>query len=264
MNLTRSGGGGGCVACGGGTYRAVVLLLQQRWHISSNRHLLGQLLILHADPPPQLLQEAQQTRPALSTRLQVGPANKHHPLTRLLSSSLTLHLPFAPEALSFSSAASLHLPSSSSSPSPSGPVNFTSTFIIFTLCIANHVYVATVAATMSIWIPSMRFMADMWSSAATTTYVAPALVHVIQPMLEEHSFIRAAQSLDHLRLVPVHTLVDVIVGVDLSLDVLQIHRQIKEVSKSSKLFEVVRLMGTEALDRGRWSVSEQEAIKKSL
>jgi len=34
--------------------------------------------------------------------------------------------------------------------------------------------------------------------------------------------------------------------------------------QSSKLFEVVWLMGTEALDRGRWSVSEQEAIKMSL
>ncbi|KAF3849899.1 hypothetical protein F7725_019618, partial [Dissostichus mawsoni] len=55
--------------------------------------------------------------------------------------------------------------------------------------------------------------------------VAPALVHVIQSVLEEHCFLRAAQSLDHLRLVPIHTLVDVIVGIDFSLDVLQIHKQ---------------------------------------
>lgn len=54
--------------------------------------------------------------------------------------------------------------------------------------------------------------------------VAPALVHVIQSVLEEHGFLWAAQSLDHLRLVAVHTLVDVIVGINLSLDVLQIHR----------------------------------------
>ena len=55
--------------------------------------------------------------------------------------------------------------------------------------------------------------------------VAPALVHVIQSVLEKHSFLWATQSLDHLRLVSIHTLVDVIVGIDLSLDVLQTHGQ---------------------------------------
>lgn len=64
------------IARGGGTYRAVVLLLQQGGHVSSDWHLLRQLLILQADPPPQLLQEAQQTRPALGTRLQMRPAGK--------------------------------------------------------------------------------------------------------------------------------------------------------------------------------------------
>lgn len=54
--------------------------------------------------------------------------------------------------------------------------------------------------------------------------LVPALVHVIQSVLEEHSFLWAAQRFDHLRLVPIHTLVDVIVGIDLSLDVLQIQK----------------------------------------
>lgn len=40
-------------------------------------------------------------------------------------------------------------------------------------------------------------------------------------MLEEHGFIRVAQSFNHLGFVPVDTLVDVIVGVNLCLDVLQ-------------------------------------------
>lgn len=44
---------------GSDTHRAVVLLLQQGWDVSSEGHLLGQLLILQANPPPQLLQEAQ-------------------------------------------------------------------------------------------------------------------------------------------------------------------------------------------------------------
>lgn len=61
----------------GRTHRAVVLLLQQGGDISSDGHLLGQILVLHADPPPELLQETQQTRPALGTRLQVGSANAH-------------------------------------------------------------------------------------------------------------------------------------------------------------------------------------------
>lgn len=52
--------------------------------------------------------------------------------------------------------------------------------------------------------------------------IAPALVHVIQSVLKKHSFLRAAQSLDHLWLVPIHTPVDVIVGINLSLDVLKI------------------------------------------
>lgn len=55
--------------------------------------------------------------------------------------------------------------------------------------------------------------------------VAPALVHVIQSVLEEHSLVWAAQCFDHLRLVPVDTLVDVIVGIDLSLDVLKTQKE---------------------------------------
>lgn len=61
----------------GRTHRAVVLLLQQGGDISADGHLLGQILVLHADPPPELLQETQQTRPALGTRLQMGSANAH-------------------------------------------------------------------------------------------------------------------------------------------------------------------------------------------
>lgn len=49
------------MADGDRTHRAVVLLLQQGGDVPPDGHLLGQLLVLHADPPPQLLQEAQQT-----------------------------------------------------------------------------------------------------------------------------------------------------------------------------------------------------------
>lgn len=59
------------------THRAVVLLLQQGGDVSSDGHLLGQILILQTDPPPQLLQETQQTRPALGARLQMGSAKAH-------------------------------------------------------------------------------------------------------------------------------------------------------------------------------------------
>lgn len=69
-------------------YRAVVLLLQQSGHVSANRHLLGQLLVLHTDPPPQLLQEDQQTGPALSTCLQMGSVNTHHALKILFNSKV--------------------------------------------------------------------------------------------------------------------------------------------------------------------------------
>lgn len=55
--------------------------------------------------------------------------------------------------------------------------------------------------------------------------VIPALVHVIQPVLQEGGFFGAAQGFDHLRLVAVHALVDVIVGIDLRLDVLENRRQ---------------------------------------
>lgn len=65
------------VACSDSTHRAVVLLLQQGGNVSSDGHLLGQILVLHTDPPPQLLQETQQTRPALGTGLQVGSAKAH-------------------------------------------------------------------------------------------------------------------------------------------------------------------------------------------
>lgn len=44
-------------------------------------------------------------------------------------------------------------------------------------------------------------------------------------MLEEHGLLRAAQRFNHLRLVPVDALVDVIVGIDLSLDVLKIRTE---------------------------------------
>ena len=55
------------------TYRAVVLLLQQGGHVPPDGHLLGQVLVLGTDPAPQLLQQAQQAGPPLSTGLQVGP-----------------------------------------------------------------------------------------------------------------------------------------------------------------------------------------------
>lgn len=55
--------------------------------------------------------------------------------------------------------------------------------------------------------------------------VIPALVHVIQPVLQEGGFFGAAQGFDHLWLVAVHALVDVIVGIDLCLDVLENRRQ---------------------------------------
>lgn len=74
INLVKRGRN---VACSDGTHRAVVLLLQQGGDVSSDGHLLGQILVLHTDPPPQLLQETQQTRPALGTRLQMGSANAH-------------------------------------------------------------------------------------------------------------------------------------------------------------------------------------------
>lgn len=66
-------------SAGGSTYSAVVLLLQQGGHVSSDGHLLGQLLVLRADPPPQLLQESQQTGPALGARFKVSPAEKNRP-----------------------------------------------------------------------------------------------------------------------------------------------------------------------------------------
>ena len=47
------------------------------------------------------------------------------------------------------------------------------------------------------------------------------MVHVVQAVLEEHRLLRAAQGLDHLGLVPLHAAVDVVVGIDLSLDVLK-------------------------------------------
>lgn len=72
INLVKHGRN---VACSDRTHRAVVLLLQQGGNVSSDGHLLGQILVLHTDPPPQLLQETQQTRPALGTRLQMGSAN---------------------------------------------------------------------------------------------------------------------------------------------------------------------------------------------
>lgn len=59
------------------THRAVVLLLQQGGDVSSDGHLLGQILIFQTDPPPQLLQETQQTRPTLGARLQMGSAKAH-------------------------------------------------------------------------------------------------------------------------------------------------------------------------------------------
>lgn len=60
--------------------------------------------------------------------------------------------------------------------------------------------------------------------------VAPALVHVIQSVLEEHGFLWAAQSLDHLRFVSIHTLVNVIVCINLSLDVLQTKKELPQVT----------------------------------
>lgn len=68
---------GRAVACSDRTHRAVVLLLQQGGDVSSDGHLLGQILVLQTDPPPQLLQETQQTGPALGARLQMGSANAH-------------------------------------------------------------------------------------------------------------------------------------------------------------------------------------------
>lgn len=70
------------MTAGNSPYRAVALLLQQSGHISPDGHLLGQLLVLHADPPPQLLQEAQEARPALGARLQMGSA-KHATTTSI-------------------------------------------------------------------------------------------------------------------------------------------------------------------------------------
>lgn len=75
INLVQHGRN---IARGDSTHHAVVLLLQQGGHVSSNGHLLSQLFILHADPPPQLLKETQQTRPALSTGFQVGSGEIIH------------------------------------------------------------------------------------------------------------------------------------------------------------------------------------------
>lgn len=75
-------------------------------------------------------------------------------------------------------------------------------------------------------------------------------------MLEEHGFLRAAQSLDHLRLVAVHALEDVIVGIDLSLDVLQTHRQ---KGKSLTLTEI--LQGKSSFGDGSGTAETQTRIK---
>lgn len=92
--------------------------------------------------------------------------------------------------------------------------------------------------------------------------VTPALIHVIQSVLEEHGFLWAAQSLDHLRLVPVHTLVDVIVGVDLSLDVLEIQRRWRKAVMNDHFSwktKVLRLMHSQAQHWGE-VISKSPAI----
>lgn len=63
--------------------------------------------------------------------------------------------------------------------------------------------------------------------------VIPALVHVIQPVLQKRSLFWAAQSFDHLRLVPLHAFIDVIVGIDLGLDVL------KKKTTGKKKFHII-------------------------
>lgn len=76
--------------------------------------------------------------------------------------------------------------------------------------------------------------------------VIPALVHVIKPVLEQGSFLRVSQGFHHLLSVSINAFEDVIVGINLSLDVLKYQQQkSKHLSSLNKgresLFSLVLL-----------------------
>lgn len=55
--------------------------------------------------------------------------------------------------------------------------------------------------------------------------VIPPLVHVIKPVLEQSSFLRVSQGFHHLLPVSINAFKDVIVGINLSLDVLKYQQE---------------------------------------